>query len=143
MKRQLKYLVGTLIVSCLILTDCNNSNPSANKNETLTMNKQHQDSIKQFLHDYVEEIWNKRDFSKADKYWGSDFRNVFAPQFDHGPEGMKKQVDYFLSAFEPFHFEIMEIMIVGDKISMVIEISGTHTGELFVINTTNKLVKFT
>jgi predicted ester cyclase len=142
MKRQLKYLVATLCVNCFLLTACNNSNPSDNKNENSIMTKQHQDSIKQFLHDYVEEIWNKRDFSKADKYWGADFKNVFAPQFDHGPEGMKKQVDYFLSAFQPFHFEIMDIMIDGDKVSMWIEISGTHTGELFGIKPTNKQVKF-
>lgn len=79
---------------------------------------------------------------KADEYWGADFKNVFAPQFEHGPEGMRKQVDYFLSAFQPFHFEIMDLMIDRDKVSMWIEITGTHTGALFGIKTTNKPVRF-
>lgn len=42
----------------------------------------------------------------------------------------------------PFHFEIKDMIIEGDKISMWIEISGTHTGELFGIKPTNKEVKF-
>lgn len=106
------------------------------------MEQQHQDSIKQFIRDYIEEIWNKRDFSKAEKYWGADFKNAFAPQFAHGPEGMKQQVVYFLSAFEPFHFELKDIMIEGNKVALWIEISGTHTGELFGIAPTHKQVRF-
>jgi len=104
--------------------------------------EQHADRVKQFIKDYIQEIWNKRDFTKADKYWGADFRNVFAPQFEHGPEAMKSQVAYFLSAFDPFHFEIKDIMLDGNKISMWVEISGTHTGELFGIQPTNKQVLF-
>lgn len=142
MKTETKYLAITLIASCIFLTDCNNPNPPAHQNENQTMTKQHKDSIILFLHSYIEDIWNKRDFSKAEKYWSDDFKNVFAPQFDHGPEGMKRQVSYFLNAFQPFKFEIMDIMIDGDKISMWIEISGTHTGELFGIKPTNKQVKF-
>jgi hypothetical protein len=77
MIQQLKYMATAFCASCLILTACNNSNSPHNKNENLTMTKQHQDSIKQFIHDYVEEIWNKRDFSKADKYWGADLKKMF------------------------------------------------------------------
>jgi len=55
---------------------------------------------------------------------------------------MKNQVAYFLSAFQPFHFEIKDIMIDNDRVSMWIEITGTHTGELFGIKPTYKQVKF-
>jgi len=103
---------------------------------------QHQDSIKQFLHNYIDEIWNKRDFSKAATYWGTDFKNAFAPEFEQGPEGMKVQVEYFLNAFNPFHFEIKDIMVEDDKVTMWVQIRGTHTGELFGIKPTNKEVKF-
>lgn len=97
---------------------------------------------KQFIHEYVEEIWNKGDFSNVDKYWGSDFKNVFAPQFAHGPEGMKNQVAYFLNAFESIQFRIMDLIIEDDKVAMWVEISAIHTGELFGIKPTNKQVKF-
>lgn len=104
--------------------------------------KNNQAITSQFIHEYIEEIWNKGDFSKAEKYWGSDFKNVFAPQFAHGPEGMKKQVAYFLNAFDSIHFKIMDLMIEDDKVSMWIEISATHTGDIFGIKPTNKSVKF-
>lgn len=142
MKQQLSLLATTLIVSCMILMACNNSDRSNLSEETHAISSQHEDSIKQFLHDYVEDIWNKRDFTKAEKFWGADFKNVFAPQFEHGPEAMKKQVDYFLRAFQPFHFEIMDMMIEGDKVSLWIEITGVHTGDLWGIKPTNKQVKF-
>lgn len=73
---------------------------------------------------------------------GADFKNVFAPQFEHGPEGMKNQVEYFLNAFDSFHFEIKDMMIEEDKISIWAEITGKHTGELFGIKSTGKEVKF-
>jgi predicted ester cyclase len=136
----MKQLASLFIIIGLTISACINNNSNLSNQSTTIA--QHQDSIKQFLHDYVDEIWNQRDFSKADKYWGTDFKNVFAPQFDHGPEGMKNQVAYFLSAFQPFHFEIKDMMIDGARISMWIEISGTHTGELFGIRPTNKQVKF-
>lgn len=104
--------------------------------------KIHNDSIKHFINEYVNEIWNKGDFEKANTYWGEDFKNVFAPQFPHGPEGMKQQASYFFKAFTDFHFTIKDIIIDGDKISMWAEISGIHTGDLFGIPATNKKVVF-
>lgn len=127
-----------LITGLSLITACNNSQT---KNQTITMTD-HQDSIKQWFHQYIDDVWNKGDFSHADKYWGKDFRNAFAPQFAPGPESMKKQVAYFLNAFSSFHFEIKDIMIDGDKISVWAEITGRHTGELFGIKPTNKSVKF-
>lgn len=120
----------------LSLVACNTNNYEQNRMQ------QHQDSVITWLHNYIDEIWNRRDFSKADTYWGPDFRNVFAPQLPTGPEAMKQQVAYFLNAFEPFHFEVKDIMVQGDKVAMWIEISGTHTGELFGIKPTHKKVKF-
>lgn len=121
----------------LLLLACNHKNHEHNMAQ-----QQHADSIKQWLHAYIDEIWNKRDFSKADTYWSPDFKNVFAPQFAHGPDAMKQQVAYFLDAFEPFHFEVKDLMVQEDKVTMWIEISGTHTGELFGIKPTHKKVKF-
>ena len=142
MKRQTNYLAITLAIGCFILAACNNSIQSDNQNKNDIMVKQHQDSIKQWYLNYIDEVWNKRNFTNADKYWGKDFKNVFAPQFEHGPNGMKNQVAYFLNAFDSFHFEIKDIMIDGDKISVWAEISGKHTGELFGIKPTGKEVKF-
>lgn len=52
-----------------MLTACNQTNRPVSKNEMQTMTREHQDSIRQFMHHYVEEIWNKRDLQKADEYW--------------------------------------------------------------------------
>lgn len=143
MKGEIINIATTLFASFVFLSACDNLNSSStNQNEKNIMTKQHEDSIKQFIYHYVDDVWNKRDIASANKYWGNDFKNVFAPQLEHGPEGMKKQVAYFLNAFAPFHFEIKDIMIDGDKISAWCEISGTHTGELFGIKATMKEVRF-
>lgn len=134
MKRTCIIVGLWLAVAC---TDRQPQNPS-----TTTMTQQHQDSVKRWVNTYIDEIWNKRNFSKADTYWGPDFKNVFAPQFAHGPEGMKQQVAYFLDAFDSFHFELKDILIQDDKVAIWVEISGTHTGELFGIKPTGKKVKF-
>lgn len=134
----MRNLILILASALLILSSCQNTE-KPNSSTKIIMTK---DSIKQWYLTYIDEVWNKRNFSVADKYWGADFKNVFAPQFAHGPEGMKNQVEYFLNAFESFHFEIKDIMIEGDKISVWAEITGKHTGELFGIKPTGKEVKF-
>ena len=125
-----------LLVIGVVLTAC--SNNSRNQNSTAAQN----DSTKQFVRRYINEVWNNRDFSKTDKYWGADFKNVFALQYPHGAEGMKTQVAYFLAAFDTFHFDVQDIIVEGDKVAAWVEITGTHTGELFGIKPTNKQVKF-
>lgn len=100
------------------------------------------DSIKQWITRYLEEVWNKRDFTNADKYWGPEFVNVFSPESGKGPEAMRQQVDYFLKAFENSHFELKNILVQGDQVALWIEISGKHTGELFGIPATHKEVRF-
>lgn len=122
----------------LILSSCVNTNQKISSH----MPDSHTDSLKQFIYTYVDEIWNKGNFEHAETYWGPDFRNVFSPGSDHGPEGMQQQVAYFLGAFNPYHFEIKDLMIDGEKVSMWIEITGTHTGELFGIKPTHKQVMF-
>jgi predicted ester cyclase len=39
-------------------------------------------------------------------------------------------------------FEVKNIMVQNDKVAMWVDISGTHTGELFGIKPTHKKVKF-
>jgi len=125
-------LAGTLFSSC------NNQNVDRS-GSTPTLNE---DSIKQFVYEYVDEIWNKKDFTNADKYWGPDFRNGFAPQLEHGPEAMKKQIESFLQAFNPFHFEIEDILVEDNKIAMWFEITATHSGDFLGIKATQKKVIF-
>lgn len=135
---KMKYVLLALAVAPLLFCSCENTLTQHTANSNL-MTK---DSIKQWYLSYIEEVWNNRDFSNADKYWGTDFKNVFAPQFAHGPEGMKEQVAYFLSAFDSFHFEVKDLLIEGDKIAIWAEITGRHTGELFGIKPTGKSVRF-
>lgn len=101
-----------------------------------------EDSIKKWIHQYIDEVWNKRDFSRADQYWGPEFVNVFNPEAGKGPVAMRNQVDYFIQAFESFRFELKDILVEGDKVAIWFEISGKHTGELFGIPATNREVRF-
>ncbi len=124
-------LAGTLFFGC--------NNQKSEKDVSPTANE---DSIKQFVYEYVEEIWNNKDFTNADKYWGPDFRNGFALQLEHGTEGMKKQIESFLQAFNPFHFEIKDIIVEGNKVAMWFEITATHSGDFMGIKATQKEVLF-
>jgi predicted ester cyclase len=134
----MKYLILTFCPLLIYFYSCQN----AEKSSPAKNNSMNNDQLKEWYLSYIDEIWNKRDFTKADKYWGADFKNVFAPQFEHGPAGMKNQVEYFLDAFDSFHFEIKDMMVDGDKISIWAEITGKHTGELFGIKATGREVKF-
>lgn len=128
-----------LITIVFAFFSCTNQN---HKISGLEAEKLHQDSVKQFIIDYVNEIWNKDDFSKAEKYWGPEFRNGFAPELKIGPEGMMQQIKPFLAAFDSLHFEIGDMMVDGNKVSFWIEITGKHTGEFYGIQPTNKAIKF-
>lgn len=134
----MKYLILTLCPLLFSFYGCQNAEKLTPKKNSIMNN----DQIRQWYLSYIDEIWNKRDFTNAEKYWGADFKNVFAPQFEHGPAGMKKQVEYFLDAFDSFHFEIKDMMVDGDKISIWAEITGKHTGELFGIKATGREVMF-
>lgn len=102
----------------------------------------HEDSIKQWIQQYLDEIWNKGEFSHSEKYWGPEFVNVFSPESGKGPEAMQKQVAYFLEAFDSIRFELKDILVKDNKIAAWVEITGKHTGELFGILPTFKEVKF-
>ena len=77
MKRQIKYLATTLIVSCLILTACNNSK----KSEITTTNKQTtMDSVnlkieanKELVRLWILDGWNNnRNKEVVDKVFAQD-----------------------------------------------------------------------
>lgn len=131
-------IVLAVALTILVLCSCQN----IQQHNAIDNDKMTEDSIKQWYLAYIDEVWNNGNFANADKYWGADFKNVFAPQLAHGPESMKNQVQYFINAFDSFHFEIKDMIIQGDKISVWAEITGRHTGELFGIKPTGKEVKF-
>ena len=77
----MKFIQAAILMCIFCFWGC--SNPGKIESNTNTLN--HQDSIKQFIYDYVEEIFNKLDFSKAEKYRSSDFHGAFTPELEHGP----------------------------------------------------------
>lgn len=127
-----------LILIILYIQSC--MQPAINPPATTAV--QHEDSIKQWILNYLDEIWNQGNFSRAEYYWGPEFVNVFSPESGKGPEAMKQQVAYFLKAFESIHFELKDIIIRENKIAAWVVITGKHTGDLFGIKATQKEVKF-
>ena len=138
----MKTTTALFLAVILAFASCDNAIEKPIEPDKPMETNAHRDSIVQFIRAYIGEIWNQSDFTNADKYWGPEFRNVFAPGLPHGPEAMKQQVAYFLDAFDDIHFELKDIMVDGEKVSMWIEISGVHTGEFFGIPPTGKEVKF-
>jgi len=61
----MKQLPIIVILSGMMLSSCKDFSQNASDPKSRT---QHQESIKLFLHNYIDEIWNQRDFSDGPSF---------------------------------------------------------------------------
>ena len=82
---------------------------------------------KELYRHYIEEIWNKRDLTAADRYLAPDYieHNTNLPP---GLEGRKKFVATVLAAFSDYHAEIQEVVAEGDRVVARVQFTGTNDG---------------
>jgi len=82
---------------------------------------------KQLYRSYIEEMWNQRNPSAADRYLAPSFveHNANLPP---GLEGRKQFVAEVQAAFSDYHAEIQEIVAEGDRIVTRVVWTGTQDG---------------
>ncbi len=82
---------------------------------------------KQLYRNYVEEMWNKRNPSAADRFLAADFieHNTNLPP---GLAGRKQFVASVLAGFGDYHGEIQEVIAEGDNIVARVQWTGTQDG---------------
>ncbi len=99
---------------------------------------------KALLRQFMEEIFNRGNMSRADELLAPDFveREELPPGIPRGREGVKQLTTMLRSAFPDFKVTIDDLIAEGDKVVVRSTWSGTHKGEFMGIPPTGKSVSF-
>ena len=95
------------------------------------------------IHKYFEEVWNKGNLKLLDEIIDSDYinHNPAAPDTPPGPDGLRPIIEGIRQGFPDLRYEIKNIVASNNQVAVHTIMYGTHTGNLFGINPTNKKVE--
>ncbi|HEU4407177.1 MAG TPA: ester cyclase [Polyangiaceae bacterium] len=87
----------------------------------------------------LDEIFNGHDLAKVDEYYAENFtqHNVEAGE---GRESVKQYFGVLFRGFPDWKAEVEHVVAEGDKVTLFVTWSGTHTGEFFGVAPTGKRV---
>jgi len=94
---------------------------------------------------WIEELWNKGNLSVADEVLAPTYVHIdpSTPDLGGGPEGEKKRVTLYRTAFPDLHLNIDDLIAESDKVVIRWTCRGTHRGELSGIAPTGKPITLT
>lgn len=94
---------------------------------------------------FIEETWNKGSLSFIDECLANNYRHhdSSSPDFGMGPQGEKKRVTLYRSAFPDLRFEIEDLIAEADTVVARWSARGTHKGELNGIAPTGRQITTT
>jgi len=97
------------------------------------------------LEQHTEEVWNRGNLDAVGEFISEDYVEHDPSVRDQfrGPEGYRRNVEEFLSAFPDLTVTIEDSIVEGDKIAMRQRFRGTHEGEFMGIEPTGKRVEST
>jgi steroid delta-isomerase-like uncharacterized protein len=90
---------------------------------------------KQLIIRFVEELWNQRKLEIADDLFDKDCQTFQlrsgapATSTPRGPEIIKSHLAEWLAAFPDLTFTVEQMIAEGDRVSTLLTMDGTHTGE--------------
>jgi steroid delta-isomerase-like uncharacterized protein len=90
----------------------------------------------------VEELWTKGNLSVADELFFESYthHDPSTPDFEKGPEGEKKRLLFYRTAFPDLQFTIEDMIGEGETVTCRWSSTGTHQGPLSVIAPSGKRV---
>ena len=90
----------------------------------------------------VEELFNRGNLEAADELFAPHYilHDPASPEEVRGPEGFKRFVGIFRTAFPDLHVTIEEQIAEGDMMVTRYTVRGTHTGELMGLPPSGKRV---
>ena len=99
------------------------------------------------VHEWFEEVWNRRDASAIDRLLGAD-AIVHGITKDNGeelrgPKDFKEFHRRFLDAFPNIAVEVLDTISEGDKIAGRCVVRGEHKGDALGFAATGKKTEFT
>ena len=96
---------------------------------------------KAFHRSVWEETWNRGNLDVADEiYDSSHISHGQSIELPPGPEGFKKLISIYRTAFPDIHFTIEDQIAEGDKVVTRWTSRGTHKGELMGVPATGKKI---
>jgi len=100
---------------------------------------------RELLEQHTEEVWNRGNLDAVGEFISEDYVEHDPSVRDQfrGPEGYRRNVEEFLSAFPDLTVTIEDSIVEGDKIAMRQRFRGTHEGEFMGIEPTGKRVEST
>jgi predicted ester cyclase len=102
------------------------------------------DNYKHLIIRFVEELWNQRKLAVADEIFDMDCRTFQlrsgspATAEPRGPQVIKAHISEWLSGFPDLQFTIEQMIAEADKVSTLLVMEGTHTGEWLGIQPNGK-----
>jgi steroid delta-isomerase-like uncharacterized protein len=92
------------------------------------------EKISQFLTELIE-AWNSRDVERIVAFYALDYEGVDVAQASpqHGVQGIRQTVSYYLTAFPDLHFTGEDIIHQADRIALLWTARGTHQGPFMKI----------
>lgn len=100
-----------------------------------------------FLHQWFEEVWNKRREDAIDEMFAEDGIANGLNDADgnplRGPEGFKQLHRAFLAAYPDLQITVEDTVTEGDKIAARCTVKATHAGEGLGVAPTNQPIEFT
>jgi predicted ester cyclase len=80
--------------------------------------------------DTFEEVWHRGNLAFVDQYFDPDYVNHDAFVGDVGRDGYKKIVLMFRGAFPDIRFQLDEVIVAGNSVTVRWCAEGTHLGPL-------------
>jgi steroid delta-isomerase-like uncharacterized protein len=105
------------------------------------MSEENKAKVRRFL----EEAFNEGNLGMADEIFASDYvlHDPGTPEEIRGPEGIKRFVQMYRSAFPDTHITVEDLIAEGDEVVTRWRGRGTHQGELFGIAPSGNHVEIT
>jgi steroid delta-isomerase-like uncharacterized protein len=105
------------------------------------MSEENKEKARRFL----EEAFNEGNFGVVDEMVASEYvlHDPASPEEIRGPEGIKRFVQMYRSAFPDTHITVEDLIAEGDEVVTRWRGRGTHQGELFGIAPSGNQVEVT
>lgn len=136
-----------LVTTCVLgINAVEASGPSDTQPQNLEGTHKMTENNKAVLLKFMEEIWDKGNLDKTDKFVAFPYVIHHDPgdQWDGQSldlETFKKRVLYSRQTFPDLHFAVQEIVGEGDKVAISWYLEGTHRGDIPGLPATGKKVR--
>ncbi len=133
-KTSLIVLAAVAVLAVMVLQPevlASRAQPSAQRNEAIARR-------------FFDEVFNQGKLQVVDEIFARDYVGISSANFGRpieGPEGIKKFVTMYRTAFPDIHFTFEDIVARGDKVVVRWTTTGTHRGKLLGLAPTGKQMK--